>query len=67
MPGMEEPLHLHQDEPNSQAASSGARRVLVAHEMDKEGALLSRGAQLCAVPVQDSPGWTWDWVLGSST
>lgn len=56
MPGTEAPLHLCRDKPNSQVASGGASKDLVAHEMGKEGALLSRGAQLHAVPVQDGTG-----------
>lgn len=35
--------------------SSGASGDSVAREMEKEGAPLSRGAQLHAVPVQDGP------------
>lgn len=65
MPGMEAPLHLRQDEPNSQAASGGASRDLVGREMEKEGAVLSQGARLHAVAVQDGPSPGSDMGLGT--
>lgn len=65
MPGMEAPLHLCQNEPNSRAASVSAGRDLVGHEMEKEGALLSRGARLHAVAVQGGPSPGSDMELGT--